>query len=374
MRRRAGLVPRVGVGRDDVVHIDEADLGHLELDHVATAGVAEHRRPELAEVVRVGRAAAADRPDAIRVTALEHRDEPCVAALDRFLDDHVGLVECGLRSASGAFSILTASAGRSGTSFPGTGSPVSGQMASGAPAPSARPTFCSVSRRKAGACCGNSAKCPSAPTATTATVTPAATSLPRRVRVRRARGEFVRWVPTSRLPGFAGGDGGCRGLARGSRPWQRGQMLPGVQRRLNDPGRTRSDRHISSRRRIRSSIGGCVENSFSNVARPLARHARGLVEPQVRGGVVRRAHRDRRRRAILRSAATSPGGYRVSSAPCGVGEVLALPRDGQLDDLADDRREDQQHEPDGEDDRLDAAAAPIAAAAAAERRPTTTTA
>ena len=60
---------------------------------------------------------------------------------------------------------------------------------------------------------------------------------------------------------------------------------------------------------------------------------RGLVEPQVRGRVVRRPHRRAGPRRSSCSARCRPGGYRVSIAPWASARYSRLPRHRQLDEL-----------------------------------------
>ena len=118
--------------------------------------------------------------------------------------------------------------------------------------------------------------------------------------------------------------------------WEsRRPMLTGGVARLKHlgPRSSRPDRHISSRRRMRSSIGGCVENSFSIRPRLLALDAGGLVEPQVRRGVVRRcAWRAAPRRSSC-SALMQAGRVARQHRALRVREVLAVARDRQLDQL-----------------------------------------
>src|SRR6266542_987723 len=150
----------------------------------------------------------------------------------------------------------------------------------------------------------------------TATVAPAATSLPRRVRVRRVRGEFVRWLPDIRdSRGFARLLGMSPAPFPGAGRDEREQMLPAVRRRLNDPDRSRRDRHISSSRRIRSSIGGCVLNSFSSGPMPSPWIREGWLSHRWAVALLAERIGIPDAAPILRSALARPGGYRVSSAP-----------------------------------------------------------
>ncbi len=154
---------------------------------------------------------------------------------------------CG--RASGRFSIFTARTGRFGIVPCGAGAPVSGQTGGGV---FASPATWSIARCNGG---------------------------------RRVAGEG-QGADADAGDGEGSGQGHCelstacdghdRDLLEGRRVVEDGEAPSGLRSRadravmltarfghLNDLGRTGRERHISSRRRIRSAIGGCVENSFS---------------------------------------------------------------------------------------------------------------
>ena len=87
------------------------------------------------------------------------------------------------------------------------------------------------------------------------------------------------------------------------------------------------------------------------------------------GRVVGRVHGDPARRADLAESARQTGRVSREERALRVGQVFALPRDREPDDLREDRCEDQQHDADGEDDRLGPAAAAIASPPASEPAP-----
>src|SRR5438105_1018908 len=92
--------------------------------------------------------------------------------------------------------------------------------------------------------------------------------------------------------------------------------------------------------------------------RLLAGDTRGLVQPEVCRGVVRRPHG-----VIAPGVLPERGGqpWRVPGEhrPLCVGQVFALPGHRELDDLRADRREDQEEQADPEQDGLARSAAPV---------------
>src|SRR3990172_3769283 len=250
--------------------------------------------------------------------------------------------------ASGWFSTLIASAGREGTFPAGTASPVSGHVGTGGPTSSPTiPTVCRVLRTNAGACCGNRAKYPSTPVAATETVAVAATSLPLRESALR------RWRDRWGVAGMSslqrsravceGLPGPCAGGADKARAGT--GMLPANQRGLNDPrSHLLESPDALGDRRMR------VEDLLQR-PHPLALDAGGLVEPQVRRCVVGGTHGDHGARGDLAERARKAGRVPREQRALRVRQVLAVARDGEAYQLPDDRRQDQEHESDGEDDR-----------------------
>ena len=126
---RRAVVPLASVrapGHTARVEVDEVGVG----DRLGDAGVAaapgEQRPLQAAEQVDVLRAPGADRPDRVAESAVEDGGE-ARAVLDDLLEHDVGGVETALRAGRGLLSILTTSAGRSGTVCPNSsGTPVSG--------------------------------------------------------------------------------------------------------------------------------------------------------------------------------------------------------------------------------------------------------
>ena len=116
-----------------------------------------------------------------------------------------------------------------------------------------------------------------------------------------------------------------------------------------------------------------MENSFSSALVPPPGTREGWSSHRCAVALFADAHRVGRRLDLLQGA-DEPRRVAGEERALGVGQVLAVARDGELDDLAGDRREDQQHEPDREDDELEPAAVRRRCPAARRTRPTTTTA
>ena len=235
--------------------------------------------------------------DALGARAVEDRDEPRDAAFDDLFVDDVGLVEADERHRSRACSRPSPRA-RGGPAVPCLlrrdsfvrGHGVGGVWSPGTTGSTALATGLSPDRARAA----------TPPPSTATTAPPATNALPREVSA-TVRG--TSWGPVVRSePCVRAGhvEGPRRDPLR---------MLPADSRAPQTPGRRirRHERHqSSSSRRIRSAIGGWVENSRSMVVVLLPLEAGGLVEPQVGGGVVGRVHRRRRGRQLLATPRSGP--------------------------------------------------------------------
>src|SRR5215207_8153416 len=100
----------------------------------------------------------------------------------------------------------------------------------------------------------------------------------------------------------------------------------------------------------------------------LALDARGLREPEVGGGVVRRVHR-RGRRGDLAQRRGEPRRVPGEHHALRVGEELAVARDGSLDDLPGDRSDHHEGETDAEQDQRGGTAVAVIPAPAPEPAP-----
>ena len=118
---------------------------------------------------------------------------------------------------------------------------------------------------------------------------------------------------------------------------------------------------IASRMAMRFWIGGCVSKRPAGSLVFLPSADWRCRDAPWRGW---RAQRLAGRRRSSLSARARPSGLRVSSHAGGVGEVLALARDGELDRVRGERRQDREHDGDDHED-----GAGVAARAAVSRLP-----
>ena len=95
------------------------DVGQEVDDRVDAAGVDEQRVGELGQDADVGLAGRAQVTDQRCPLALEHRHQPGDGALDRLLEDDVGLVEAGRRPVTGVVADLDPEGGPGGHRPPG---------------------------------------------------------------------------------------------------------------------------------------------------------------------------------------------------------------------------------------------------------------
>src|SRR5947209_1186164 len=262
---------------------------------------------------------------ALRTGSIRDADEHWYTAMKRVMPASTGssnTMSASFRPVwgrdSGRFSTLTASAGRFGTAPPGAICPVSGHLG--------------------GFLCTNLSTSPPGPLpprarAPTATA-PTMTTIPTMDDKRPRRVMAIREIPPRAV-------GGQRSNGRGSRTSD-ATRAPGPAQR------PRGTSHLL--KKPDSLLDGRMRRE--QILEPVVlfpRRPGGLVQPQVRGGVVRRSHR----RVIVGDLAQGRGQARRvprEHCPVRVRQVLAAARHRQLDDLGEERGEDGEDQADhGED-------------------------